>query len=45
MATDVLVPPQLELAPNEDYAYYANLEAHVQQELSLIEEIVHEVEV
>lgn len=44
MATDVLVPPQLE-APNEDYAYYANLEAYVQQELSLIEEIVPEVEV
>ena len=43
MATD-LSAPQLE-APNEDYAYYANLEAHVQQELSLIEEIVHEVEV
>lgn len=44
MATDVLVPPQLE-APNEDYAYYANLEAHVKHELSLIEEIVPEVEV
>ena len=44
MATDVLVPPQLE-APNEDYAYYANLGAHVQQELSLIEEIVPKVEV
>ena len=45
MATDVLVPPQLELAPNEDYAYYANLEAHVQQEMSLIEDNVPEVEI
>ena len=44
MATDVSVPPQLE-APNEDYAYYANLEAHVQQEMSLIEDNVLEAEV